>query len=191
MLNKKLVLLFAILSLIVISSNFISAGINYNETISAGQSLNLTIDFDNYGSFIYFYNSGNLNNSLYTANLGCNTSCIGKKNFLIPLSANIFLGGNYSFSLYSFDDKSWKIYTFKIIGGNSILNFSNQSIQNNSSLNSTPVSEPICYWVTRQDPNFCGWCSNGENLCWPWYWRVGWDAIHCGTHTVNDHQVCA
>ncbi|MDE1848409.1 MAG: hypothetical protein KGH55_00005, partial [Nanoarchaeota archaeon] len=60
-----------------------------------------------------------------------------------------------------------------------------------------------------QDANFCGWCANGASSCWPWDWRAGWDAAHCGTHStqhydwgcwwnanycgtsaVNDHKVC-
>ncbi|MCL5729995.1 MAG: hypothetical protein M1165_00295 [Candidatus Pacearchaeota archaeon] len=79
-------------------------------------------------------------------------------------------------------------------------------------------------WVTRQDANFCcynkptyvsqvqtfpSWCANGKSTCWPWDWRAGWDAAHCGTHSTqhydwgcwwnanycgthstNDHKVC-
>ncbi len=38
-------------------------------------------------------------------------------------------------------------------------------------------------WVTKSSPNFCCWAAGWDFGCW-------WNAAHCGTHEVNDYQVC-
>ncbi len=53
----------------------------------------------------------------------------------------------------------------------------------------TPLNQNLCCsgsitWITRQDPAFCCWANSWSD------WGCGWDVVHCGTITVNDHRAC-
>ncbi|VVB82737.1 Uncharacterised protein [uncultured archaeon] len=149
--SKKLFLLFAFLPLIFLFSNLISAGIIYNSPVSNGL-LNVTISFNSYSPFVYFYNS--TGNNIQIVNLGCGNNCSGAKTFFIPLASSNFSTGNYSFSVYVNDFNNWQSYNLTIIPSSTI--YSTNTPSNSFS------------------PNFCCWAKSIFD------WGCWWSAEHCG-----------
>jgi hypothetical protein len=112
MLKRSLIIFLFLL----ICVSFVSAGgvIIKPSEVKLGGNITFIIDFENYGSYVFFYEA-NSTDYMHILNLNCEGTCYGKKTFVYQISDDIFDIGTYRLVVYSYDNNEYFDYKFKVV----------------------------------------------------------------------------
>ncbi len=103
---------FALFFLLLVTS-LASASIDINPSnVELGKEIEITIDMNNYGSYVYFYDDAE--NMISSYSLGCEDNLCSKKTTFQYLIDDFDLG-NYKIAVYSHDDNKWLFSNFEVV----------------------------------------------------------------------------
>jgi hypothetical protein len=110
---KKLFCFALFFTLLVTSLSSASIDINPS-SIESGKMIEITIDMNSYGNYVYFYDGAE--NMVGSYSLGCvDNLCSKEMSFQYLINESYFNLGNYRVAVYSHDENRWLFSDFKVV----------------------------------------------------------------------------